>query len=87
MARKEFIFYGKTFEELQKMSETEFASLLPARERRSLKRGRTEIQKKVLEHIKKGRKNIRTHDREMVITPSMVGTICHKRLNIYVNMF
>ena len=73
MARKEFSLCGKTFEELQRMSTDEFAQLLPARERRSLKRERPELHKKVLEHIKANRKNIRTHARDMVITPDMAG--------------
>ncbi len=70
---KEFMFRGKKFEELQKMSLNEFAPLLNARERRSVKRGLTYSQKKILEHIEKGKKNIRTHARDMVVIPQMVG--------------
>ncbi|GAG01109.1 unnamed protein product, partial [marine sediment metagenome] len=39
---KEFIFHGKSIEELKKLSLSEFAELLPSRERRSLLRGFTE---------------------------------------------
>ena len=70
-----FMYRGKTLEELLQMNINEFAELLPARERRSLKRGLTERQKKLLEKIRKckGKKLIRTHDRDMIILPEMVG--------------
>lgn len=72
---KEFLFRGKKLEELQKLSLKEFALLLNSKERRSLNRGLTHTQKKVLEHIEKGKKNIRTHSRDMIIVPQMVGQI------------
>lgn len=70
-----FIYRGKTLEELLQMDISEFAKLLPARERRSLKRGLTERQKKLLEKIRKykDKKVVRTHDRDMIILPEMVG--------------
>ncbi len=68
-----FMFKGKTLEELQKMSLEEFAKLLPARQRRSLLRGLTEKQKKFLEKLRKSEKPIRTHLRDMIIIPEMVG--------------
>ena len=71
---KQFRYRGYTLEELQKMSLKEFAKLLPARQRRSILRGLTERQKKLLEKIKKHpNKVIRTHERDMVILPQMVG--------------
>lgn len=70
---KEFFYRGKTLDEIKKLSVKEFSLLLNARERRSLKRGLTPPQKKVLEHIEKGKKNIRTQSREMIILPQMVG--------------
>ncbi|MCD6371609.1 MAG: 30S ribosomal protein S19 [Candidatus Aenigmarchaeota archaeon] len=71
---KEFRYRGYTLEELKKMSIEEFAKLLPARERRSLLRSLTERQKKLLEKIKKDpNKFIRTHERDMIILPQMVG--------------
>lgn len=69
-----FKFRGYTLEELKKMSLEEFAKLLTARERRSLKRGLTERQKKLLEKIMKyPDKFHKTHDRDMIILPQMVG--------------
>ena len=73
MAKKEFIYRGKKLEELQELSINEFAELLPSRQRRSLKRGFTEQQKILLNNIKKGEKDIKTHCRDMIILPSMVG--------------
>ena len=77
---KEFSLRGHNFEELKSMSIDEFARLLPSRERRSLKRGLTEQQKKLLEKIrKKPEKFHKTHIRNMIILPEMVG----KKFGIY----
>ncbi|MDD2438948.1 MAG: 30S ribosomal protein S19 [Methanosarcinaceae archaeon] len=74
----EFTYRGKTIAELQKLSLEDFAELLPARERRSIKRGFTEGQKKVLREFKED-KQIRTHYRNMIIFPDMIG----KKVEIY----
>lgn len=69
-----FTFRGYTLEELKKMSLEEFAKLLDARERRKLKRGLTEQEKKLLENIRKyPEKFHKTHCRDMIILPEMVG--------------
>jgi|TARA_Y100000310_G_scaffold116418_2_gene115120 small subunit ribosomal protein S19 len=73
MAKKEFTFKGKTLEELRKLSLNEVAQLLPARQRRSLKRGLTEQQKILLKKINKNENNIETHCRDAIILPEMVG--------------
>ncbi len=73
MAKKIFTYRGKTLEELQALSMNEFMQLLPARQRRSLKRGLTDAQKKLLKKIRNGKNNIRTHCRNMIILPEMVG--------------
>lgn len=75
MAKKEFRYRGQSLEALQGLSITEFAAILPARQRRSLKRGLSDQHKVLLKHIKKGKKNIETHCRDMVILPEMVGTM------------
>lgn len=74
---KKFTFRGHTLEELQKLSLDEFAKLLPARQRRSLAKGLTPREKKLLERIRKARESkkegpIRTHCREMIVLPEMV---------------
>jgi len=70
----EFTYRGYTISQLKEMSIEEFARLLPARQRRSLLRGLSEESKKVLEKIRKGKREIRTHRRDMIIIPEMVGT-------------
>ena len=73
-------YMGKTLEELRDMSLEEFSKTLPSRERRTLLRGLTERQKKLLEHIRKEPKKFhKTHERDMIILPEMVGI----KLGIY----
>ena len=72
MAKKIFTYRGKTLEELQTMTLKELALLLPARQRRKLNRGLSDEEKKlVLKLTKKDR--VKTHLRDMIILPSMVG--------------
>ena len=73
MAKKEFTYRGKTIEELKAMDMKQFMDVVPSRIRRSLKRGFTEQQKKVLEKIRKKGKNIETHCRDLIILPEMIG--------------
>ena len=75
MARKEFTFYGKTLEQLRGLSLPEFAKLLPSRERRSLTRGRKPGHEKVFKAVKAKQKNIKTHERDLIITPELVGVL------------
>lgn len=73
-------YRGKTIEELQKMSLEEFTKLVNARERRALKRGLTVQEKKLLERLRSGKKQmVKTHCRDMIILPEMVG----KKIGIY----
>jgi len=78
MAKKELTFKGKSEEELKAMGLNDFAKLITSRARRSLKRGLTEQQKKLLLRVKKvndgkSKKPIKTHCRDMVIVPGMLG--------------
>ena len=72
--KKEFRYHGLTLEELQKLSIEELIPLFPSRIRRTLKRGLTERQDKLLKDIEKANKGdqIRTHCRDMVILPNFV---------------
>lgn len=71
---KKFNYKGHSVEQLKKMSIEEFGRLITARERRALKRGLTESQKKLLERIRKNPKKYhKTHERDMVILPEMIG--------------
>ncbi|WP_456486432.1 30S ribosomal protein S19 [Candidatus Alkanophaga liquidiphilum] len=69
---EEFVYRGYTFAKLRKMGFEEFAELLPARQRRKLRRGLREEEKKLLERLKK-RNTVRTHLRDMIVLPQMVG--------------
>jgi small subunit ribosomal protein S19 len=73
--KKEFAYRGYSIDELNNMSLEEVMNLLPARSRRSLKRGLTDEQQKLLERVKnsKSDKPIRTHRRDMIILPQLVG--------------
>ena len=75
---KEFRYRGLTLEQLNSMSTEALLELLPSRARRSLNRGVSEEKRKLLEDtraIKEGRSTgqIKTHARDMVVLPSMVG--------------
>lgn len=71
---KAYSYRGKTLEELKKISIEEFARLLTSRDRRRLKRGLTEQQRKLLENIRKNPSKFhKTHVRDMIIFPEMVG--------------
>ena len=77
---KEFFFRGHTLEEMKKMSFEDFARLLTSRERRTLKRGLSEQEKKLLENVKKNPEKFhKTHLRGLIIFPEMVG----KKFGIY----
>jgi len=85
MAKKEFTYHGKTIDQLKGMDIKEFAKLTPSRQRRSLERGFSEMQKRLLLKIKKAKdgkykKPIRTHCRDMVVIPDMVGMTVHVHL-------
>ncbi len=78
---REFVYRGYNLKELQQMSMDDFIRLLPSRQRRSLKRGLSQDQRKLLEKIRQARrdsdnskmKNVQTHSRDMVILPEMIG--------------
>jgi small subunit ribosomal protein S19 len=75
---KKFTYRGLGLEQLLQLPLEKFAELLPARQRRSLLRGLTPEQKKLLEKIREYKekgidKPIRTHCRDMIILPEMVG--------------
>ncbi len=73
--KTEFKFHGLTIEEMQKLPIDGLLPLLPSRSRRTLKRGLTKGQEKLLNDVEKAEKGdiVRTHYRDMVILPSFIG--------------
>lgn len=73
--KKEFRYHGLSLEEVQKLTLDDIMPLLPSRMRRSLKRGLTIKQDKLLHDIENADKGdvIRTHLRDMIILPSFIG--------------
>jgi small subunit ribosomal protein S19 len=75
---KDFKYRGRTVEELQAMSMDEFISILPSRMRRSLRRGLSQEQRIILEKLRRDTgKPIKTHARDMVVIPEMIGKTLH----------
>lgn len=75
---KEFKYRGLSIEELQNLSLEKLFELLPSRARRSLTRGITDGKRKLLEETKlakagKLKTPIKTHLRDVIILPYMVG--------------
>ncbi len=75
---KEFRYRGKSIEELNSMSTEALLGIFSSRARRSLNRGVSEEKRKLLEDaraVKDGKKQgpIKTHARDMIILPTMVG--------------
>ncbi|HLC59455.1 MAG TPA: ribosomal protein S19 family protein [archaeon] len=78
---KEYKLRGKSVEEVKGMSIDEFSMLLPSRQRRHLKRGLTEQEKKLLDNIKKNPEKFhKTHVRSMIVLPQMIGV----KIGVYI---
>ena len=75
---EEFTYRGHTLDELDGMDLEEFAELLPARQRRTITRGLTPEQEKLLEDAREADADataddpIRTHLRNMPVVPAFV---------------
>jgi small subunit ribosomal protein S19 len=75
---REFKYRGYSIEQLQALSLENLLALLPSRSRRSLTRGISDEKRKLLEEIKAAKNSkatIKTHLRDMIILPSMVGLV------------
>ncbi|MBS3071806.1 30S ribosomal protein S19 [Candidatus Pacearchaeota archaeon] len=72
---KEAIYRGKTLEELKSLDVRESAKYLPSRSRRSVLRNFQFIEKfvKKCEEFSAKNKKIKTHFRDLVIVPKIVG--------------
>ena len=82
---REFTYRGYTLEELQTMSMDNFIQLLPSRRRRSLLRVPPEQRRKLMMKLRKVKKTmgkgtekiVKTHCRDSIILPEMVGMTIH----------
>ena len=72
-AKKEFSYRGYTLEQLQEMSRDDITELMPARARRSMLRGFSETQQRLLDHLERTDGRVRTHCRDMIVLPEFVG--------------
>lgn len=75
---KKFDYQGIDLAELEKLPMEKLFQLFPARARRSLTRGITDSKRKLIEEIKlakagKLKNPVRTHLRDLIILPYMVG--------------
>ena len=76
--KEEFTYRGHKAADLAKLSIEEVAEMFPARLRRSIKRGFSKEHKKLLANLKTS-DSVRTHLRDMIVFPEMVG----KSIEIY----
>ncbi|ABS55054.1 ribosomal protein S19 [Methanoregula boonei 6A8] len=77
--REEFTYRGYKIDELKAMGLSELIPLMPARARRKFNRGLNRGEETLLEKIRGGDEKIRTHLREMIVMPEMIG----KSIEIY----
>jgi len=72
--KEEFTFRGYTLDEVKAMDLEQFMQMIPARQRRTLRRGMSPEHQDFLAKLQSGKKQeLRTHLRDFVILPQMVG--------------
>ena len=73
--KKQFTYRGKTIEELENLNVREFSKLIKSRGRRNILRNFQKIEDFINRSKIKIKKNkpIRTHQRDLVIVPEMIG--------------
>jgi small subunit ribosomal protein S19 len=71
--REEFTYRGLKIDELKAMGISELLPLMPARARRKVVRGFSRGEETLLAKIREGDEKIRTHLREMIVMPEMIG--------------
>ncbi|MDY6966349.1 MAG: 30S ribosomal protein S19 [Halobacteriota archaeon] len=69
----EFTYRGHNLEKLKKMNLDEISELLPSKQRRKLKRGLTKEEEKFVNRLKKTDGPVKTHLRDMIVLPEMIG--------------
>lgn len=89
MDKKEFTYRGKTLTELKTLDVREFAKYLPSREKRSVLRNFQQVEKFVSDAKAKSSKGkkIKTHFRDLVIVPELIGMKIQVHAGNAFNMF
>ncbi|MCX6697389.1 MAG: 30S ribosomal protein S19 [Methanoregula sp.] len=77
--REEFTYRGYKIDELKAMGMSELLPLMPARARRKINRGLNRSEETLLAKILGGDEKVRTHVRDMIVMPAMIG----KTIEIY----
>ena len=77
--REEFTYRGFKIDELKAMGISELLPLMPARARRKVTRGLSRGEETLLAKIRGGDEKVRTHMRDMIVMPVMIG----KTIEIY----
>ena len=80
--REEFTYRGYKIDELKAMGMSELLPLMPARARRKVTRGLSRGEETLLAKIRGGDEKVRTHMRDMIVMPVMIG----KTIEIYNGM-
>ena len=76
LKKKEQTYKGKTEQELKQLDVREFAKLLDSRQRRTVLRNFQEHEnfiKLIKKKMEKEKKSIRTHKRDLVVVPGLIG--------------
>ena len=71
--REEFTYRGFRLDDLRAMGRSELVPIMPSRARRKVTRGLTRGEEHLLTQFRKGDGAVRTHLRDMIIMPEMVG--------------
>ncbi|HUU76317.1 MAG TPA: 30S ribosomal protein S19 [Methanoregulaceae archaeon] len=71
--REEFTYHGFRLDELREMGINDLLPIMPARARRKITRGLTRGEENLISKFRSGETRIRTHMRDMIVLPEMVG--------------
>ncbi len=71
--KEEFTYHGYKIDELCAMKQEDLLAIMPSRVRRKVRRGWTIGEEKLLSDLRSHESRIRTHQRDMVILPEMIG--------------
>ena len=71
--KEEFTYHGYKIEELRAMSIQDLLPVMPSGARRKVLRGWTIGEEKLLSEMRNQETRIRTHQRDMIILPEMIG--------------